>query len=128
MLNGSDACPNTPAGTNVNAAGCTDTDDDGVADSSDNCPNAANADQADTDHDGLGNVCDTDDDGDSVPDAADQCAGTPAGTQVGASGCPVATGKDQCKNGGWQTMKLSRTDGTFFKNQGDCVSYASNGK
>jgi hypothetical protein len=34
--------------------------------------------------------------------------------------------KDQCKDGGWQTVK--RADGSSFKNQGDCVSYIKNGK
>jgi len=38
----------------------------------------------------------------------------------------VASSADQCKNGGWQTLK--RADGTGFKNQGDCVSYTRNGK
>lgn len=38
---------------------------------------------------------------------------------------PVAT-KDGCKKDGWMT--LSRADGSNFKNQGDCVSYAQNGK
>jgi len=38
----------------------------------------------------------------------------------------VATNKDQCKNGGWQTF--SRADGSPFKNQGDCVSYTNNGR
>lgn len=33
---------------------------------------------------------------------------------------------ESCKNGGWQT--LTRTNNTPFKNQGDCVSYMSNGK
>jgi hypothetical protein len=36
----------------------TDTDDDGVADADDNCPDDANADQADADNDGVGDVCD----------------------------------------------------------------------
>jgi hypothetical protein len=36
-----------------------DTDGDGVADSSDNCPLVANADQADADSDRLGNACDS---------------------------------------------------------------------
>jgi hypothetical protein len=38
----------------------------------------------------------------------------------------VATAKDQCKNGGWQTVK--RADGTSFKNQGDCIQYVNNGR
>ena len=36
----------------------TDTDGDGHADTADNCPLAANPDQADGDHDGLGDLCD----------------------------------------------------------------------
>lgn len=38
----------------------------------------------------------------------------------------VATTRDACKNGGWQSAK--RADGTSFRNQGDCVSYVNNGK
>src|SRR5262249_30917333 len=38
----------------------------------------------------------------------------------------VALDKDQCKDGGWQT--LARADGTTFKNQGDCVSYTNTGR
>jgi hypothetical protein len=49
-----------------------DTDDDGVPDIDDNCPDDANADQTDTDSDGLGDVCDPDDDNDGVPDGEDQ--------------------------------------------------------
>lgn len=103
-----------------------DSDSDDVADAADNCPNAANADQADADDDGQGDVCDTDDDNDGVNDANDLCPNTPANTQVGASGCPLATAKEQCKNGGWKT--LTRADGTAFKNQGDCVQYTTAGK
>ncbi|MFL0798157.1 MAG: PHB depolymerase family esterase [Cellvibrionaceae bacterium] len=38
VIDSSDACPNTPAGNPVNASGCTDTDGDGVADTDDQCP------------------------------------------------------------------------------------------
>lgn len=39
----------------------------------------------------------------------------------------VATSKDACKDGGWQT--LSAANGSSFKNQGACVSYvASDGR
>jgi len=38
----------------------------------------------------------------------------------------VATNKDQCKNGGYLTVK--RNDGSGFKNQGDCIQYVNTGK
>ncbi len=54
-----------------------DADSDGVRDTTDNCPNNANPDQADKDGDGLGDACDTidnrDADADSVLDSADNC-------------------------------------------------------
>jgi hypothetical protein len=57
-----------------------DTDNDGVEDTSDNCPNTANADQLDSDGDGAGDTCDpcpfdTDDDidGDGVCGDVDNC-------------------------------------------------------
>ena len=58
-----------------------DTDGDGVADASDNCPSVANPDQADGDADGVGELCDNcpgvanpgqeDTDGDGAGDACD---------------------------------------------------------
>ena len=45
----------------------------------DNCPFAANAEQIDTDQDGLGDVCDSDDDDDGLPDAMDVCPYPSAG-------------------------------------------------
>lgn len=48
-----------------------DTDSDAVADHGDNCPAVTNASQLDTDIDGLGNACDSDDDGDTISDAAE---------------------------------------------------------
>ncbi len=42
----------------VQTGTCADSDGDGVHDGVDNCPDAANADQADLDGDGIGNVCD----------------------------------------------------------------------
>ena len=48
-----------------------DIDDDGIADSNDNCVNEANSDQLDTDNDNIGDICDLDDDGDGVLDFQD---------------------------------------------------------
>src|SRR6185503_16566628 len=50
-----------------------DSDDDGVADASDNCPAVANPDQIDSDADGLGDLCDPDDDNDGLADGGDNC-------------------------------------------------------
>ena len=49
----------TPAFTINLTVASQDGDGDGVPDDEDNCPNDANADQADTDGDGLGDVCDS---------------------------------------------------------------------
>jgi hypothetical protein len=38
-----------------------DSDDDGVPDDQDNCPLTSNTDQADADHDGVGDECDEED-------------------------------------------------------------------
>lgn len=45
-----------------------DSDGDGIPDESDNCPDDANADQANNDLDSLGDVCDPDDDNDGLSD------------------------------------------------------------
>jgi hypothetical protein len=48
-----------------------DTDGDGTPDATDNCRLLANADQTDTDTDGLGDACDPDDDNDGLNDGVD---------------------------------------------------------
>ena len=48
-----------------------DADADGVLDSTDNCISTFNPFQRDTDGDGIGDVCDTDDDGDGILDTAE---------------------------------------------------------
>jgi hypothetical protein len=47
------------------------TTSDGISSTLDNCPGLPNADQLDSDADGQGNACDTDDDGDGVFDLND---------------------------------------------------------
>jgi hypothetical protein len=63
-----------------------DRDSDGVTDPEDDCPDQANHDQVDRDHDGIGDACDLcdacepcgigtdhDEDQDAIPDACDNC-------------------------------------------------------
>ena len=59
-----------------------DQDHDGVPDSVDNCPTVPNADQSDSDHNGIGDVCEAlwanrDDDHDGVPNGVDTCPDEP---------------------------------------------------
>ncbi|MGH9200582.1 MAG: LamG-like jellyroll fold domain-containing protein, partial [Vicinamibacterales bacterium] len=75
-----------------------DADQDGVADSVDNCPNAANANQADGDGDLIGDACDAnltdgpfaDPDADGIVNQDDQCDGSPEDFDglLDADGCP----------------------------------------
>jgi hypothetical protein len=63
-----------------------DSDGDGVVDAEDNCPQASNADQSDTDDDGQGDACDPDDDNDSVSDGSDNCPFDPNAEQSDTDG------------------------------------------
>jgi len=63
-----------------------DDDNDGVLDVDDNCPLTSNADQLNTDGDGMGDVCDDDDDNDGVLDVDDNCPLTPNADQADSDG------------------------------------------
>jgi ELWxxDGT repeat protein len=61
-----------------------DTDQDGIPDTSDNCPTVANPDQNNFDGDSEGDACDSDDDNDGSPDNAD-CNDTNPSIHPGAT-------------------------------------------
>ena len=71
-----------------------DSDNDGIVDSADNCPDAANPGQADLDGDGLGDVCDPDRDGDGVANGADNCIDVANAGQVDTDGDGVGDACD----------------------------------
>lgn len=50
-----------------------DLDGDTISNSIDNCPETANTDQADSDNDGIGDLCDEDIDGDGILNEDDNC-------------------------------------------------------
>lgn len=57
----------------IGSAPATDSDNDGIPNDLDNCPNTANADQANMDDDEFGDVCDADMDGDGIANDNDNC-------------------------------------------------------
>jgi cysteine-rich repeat protein len=78
-------------GNDINGDGCdngcvlsADTDQDGVFDLKDNCPNIANQDQSDMDEDGVGDACDPPDCGNNVPEGTEICDD---GNDVKGDGC-----------------------------------------
>jgi len=89
-----DACPNTPAGVKVDARGCPlDSDGDGVADGIDQCPNTPRGARVDA------RGCPIDSDSDGVPDGIDQCPNTPRGAVVDNVGCPIDSDADGVPDG-----------------------------
>ncbi len=91
VLDGNDACPNTPYGVIVDPRGCPmmapigvgDSDGDGVPDNLDRCPATPAGMTVDA------NGCPIDEDNDGVFNMDDDCPRTPPGFKVNARGCVV---------------------------------------
>lgn len=96
----------SPAGftLHVVAAPVTDTDGDGVPDSTDNCPAVANPGQADADGDGLGNACDT--------NAFAPALGTAAADANGNEGATLTTSGSFTDGDGNGTLTITKQSGT----------------
>ncbi len=94
-----------PATVEITLSVAADPDGDGIAED-DNCPNTANPDQADGDHDQVGDACDNcpatangdqlNSDGDAVGDACDNCPALDNPGQANDDGDPVGNACDNC--------------------------------
>ncbi|WP_217702824.1 PHB depolymerase family esterase [Pseudoalteromonas sp. HF66] len=94
-----------------------DADNDGVLDGIDNCPNVANADQADNDNDGIGNVCDStpdgetsDSDSDGVSDSLDNCPLVANSEQLDNDADGVGDTCDSTPNGDYQCTETTSSN------------------
>ncbi|MDB9822995.1 OmpA family protein [Deltaproteobacteria bacterium] len=89
VLDSLDQCPYTPLGIEVDYKGCPlDTDGDGIFDSMDQCPGTPGG--ANVDAQG----CPLDSDGDGVYDYLDQCPNTSVGVKVDDKGCSLDSDGD----------------------------------
>jgi outer membrane protein OmpA-like peptidoglycan-associated protein len=89
-----DQCPNTPSNILVDSVGCpVDNDKDGVADYVDLCLGTPENVKVDE------NGCPIDTDKDGVPDFVDQCPETPENTPVNKEGCPLDSDGDGINDG-----------------------------
>jgi hypothetical protein len=116
----------TTGNTLATATGGTDTDGDGIPDSSDNCPTISNASQTDTDGDGVGDACDncvSVANARVTPDSATFLASNPWATLTGGQ-----RDDDHDGYGNKCDAKFPGTSGTLV-GAGDLAQFrASNGK
>lgn len=114
---GSDPVCTTPACVLCGQEG--ELDDDGICDGEDNCPAVSNPDQADLDHDGAGDACDSDDDGDGVPDGRDNCSSTPNADQADFDGDGIGDACDPDDDGDGVSDDVDNCLGLANPDQGD---------
>ena len=125
VSNADDICPSTTSGATVDTDGCSseqltqDTDEDGIVDPDDQCPDSIG-----TDLDAFG--CDEfqrDSDGDGVVDNDDNCPGTLAGYPVDSVGCLDESQLDQDLDGdgysGNYTYTIDPDSGLKIEQAGD---------
>ncbi len=84
--NNEDDCPDLAGVATNNGCPPSDSDGDGIVDNLDNCPNVSNADQADLDNDGIGDLCDDDRDGDGISNSEDNCMDVANSNQADTDG------------------------------------------
>ena len=89
VVDSKDLCPNTPPRIKVDQFGCPiDSDKDGVADYLDKCPETPEKVKVDK------KGCPLDSDNDGIPDYIDICSNTPKGVLVDEFGCPLDADND----------------------------------
>ncbi|MFZ4580051.1 MAG: OmpA family protein, partial [Myxococcota bacterium] len=94
-------------------------DDDGIADALDDCPLAADPSQVDTNGDGEGDACDSDDDGDGVLDAKDNCPLAANPSQTDTDGDKLGDACDEDDDGDGLNDVIEDKDGDGVLDAGE---------
>lgn len=118
IADGEPSCNGPVQACSTGGGGFADADGDGIEDSVDNCPNAANTDQADNDNDSLGNACDStpngdtnpDADGDGIDDANDNCPNTANADQADNDGDGIGNVCDSTPNGSFTCTQTTASN------------------
>jgi OOP family OmpA-OmpF porin len=96
-----------------------DSDNDGVNDNADQCPNTPSGTQVGSDG------CPTDADNDGVPNAEDQCPHTPQGVEVNYQGCEVLKKRQlNSLHFAFDSSKLSSEDMRYLDTEKDKINQA----
>ncbi len=116
IIDSEDQCPNTPPRVKVGPNGCPpDSDKDGVYDYEDRCP--ATPEGVKVDNDG----CCLDSDNDGVADFKDKCPETPKGAKVDNDGCCLDSDNDGVAD--FKDMCLDTPEGFKVDDKGCPITY-----
>lgn len=118
-----DLCPDNPDKNNPGECGCDlpdeDTDGDGILDCNDNCMDAANADQTDTDNDGIGDACDIPECGNGVIENGESCDDS---NLINGDGCNIDCQPSECLDGQSQNCLVDGAQGLCSAGTQECIS------
>ncbi len=117
IADGSPSCAGPEQACSTDSGVDPDSDNDGVIDANDNCPNDSNSDQADNDNDGIGNVCDstpdgtvTDSDSDGIEDSVDNCPLVANADQADNDNDGIGNVCDSTPNGDFACTEVTTTN------------------
>lgn len=107
-------------GYRLNISAPLDTDNDGVADSEDNCPEESNPDQTDSDGDGTGDVCDNTPNGDGSTGDGGSSGG-------GGGFIPPASPTDDGEDGNENQPPIANAGGPYGGNVNEDIFFDGSG-